>query len=58
MIAAATEDNDNSEDDDPGAVIVKEMAKTVVIHSMFLRCMFATFGSLIFILCIGRENGE
>ena len=44
MIAAATEDNDNSKDDYPGAVIVKEMAKAVVIHSMFLRCMFAIFG--------------
>ena len=42
MVAAATENYDNSKDDDPGAVIVKKMAKAVVIHSMFLRCMFAT----------------
>ena len=41
MVAAATENYDNSKDDDPGAVIVKKMAKAVVIHSMFLRCMFA-----------------
>ena len=41
MIAAATENYDNSENDDPCAVIVKKMAKAVVIHSMFLRCVFA-----------------
>jgi len=41
VIAAATEYDDDSEDDDPGAVIVEKMAKAVVIHSMFLRCMFA-----------------
>ena len=40
-MAAATEDYDNGKDDDPGAVIVKEMAEAVVIHSMFLRCMLA-----------------
>ena len=44
MVAAATENYDNSKDDDPGAVIVEEMAKAVVIHSMFLRCMFAILG--------------
>ena len=44
MVAAATENYDNSKDDDPGAVIVKEMAKAVVIHSMFLRSMFAILG--------------
>ena len=32
MVAAATENYDNSKDDDPGAVIVKEMAKAVVVH--------------------------
>ena len=36
MIAAATENYDNSENDDPGAVIVKEMAKAV-IHQKVLR---------------------
>ena len=40
-MATATENNDNSKDDDPGAVIVEKIAKTVVIHSMFLRSMFA-----------------
>ena len=44
MVAAATKNYDNSKDDDPGAVIVKEMAKAVVIHSMFLRSMFAILG--------------
>ena len=43
MIAAATENYDNSKNDDPGAVIVKEMAKAVVVHSIFLRSMFAIF---------------
>ena len=41
VIAAATKNNDDSEDDDPSAVIVEKMAKTVVVHSMFLRRMFA-----------------
>ena len=43
VVAAATEHNDDSQDDDPGAVIVEKMAKAVVIHSMFLRRMFAMF---------------
>ena len=37
VVAAATENNDNGKDDDPGAVIVEKIAKTVVIHNMFLR---------------------
>lgn len=41
VIATATENYDNSKDNDPGAVIVKKMAKTVVVHNMFLRCVFA-----------------
>ena len=41
VVAAATENNDNGKDDDPGAVIVEKIAKTVVIHNMFLRSMFA-----------------
>ena len=41
VVAAATENNDNGKDDDPGAVIVEKIAKAVVIHSMFLRRMFA-----------------
>ena len=44
VVAAATEDYDNGKNDDPGAVIVKEMAEAVVIHSMILRCTFAIFG--------------
>ena len=43
VIAAATEDDDDGENYDPGAVIVEEIAKAVVIHSMFLRSMFAIF---------------
>ena len=41
VIAAATENNNNCENDYPGAVIIEKMAKAVVIHSMFLRSMFA-----------------
>ena len=37
MIAAAAEYDNDSKDDDPGAVVVKKIAKTVVIHNMFLR---------------------
>ena len=32
MIAAATENDYYSEDDDPSAVIVKDVAQAVVIH--------------------------
>ena len=35
VIAAATEYNHNSQDNDPGAVIVKEMAQAVVVHICF-----------------------
>ena len=31
-MAAATEDNDDGKDDNPGAVVVKKIAKAVVIH--------------------------
>ena len=30
--AAATQDDNNSQDDNPGAVIVEQMAKTGVVH--------------------------
>ena len=36
-VAAAAENDYDSEDDNPGAVIVKEMAKAVVIHSVLLK---------------------
>ena len=36
VIAAAKNDND-SKDDDPSAVVIKEMAEAVVIHYVFLR---------------------
>ena len=35
IIAAATEYNHNSQDNDPGAVVVEEMAQAVVIHICF-----------------------
>ena len=31
-VAAATEENDKSNDDNPGAVIVEDVAKAVVVH--------------------------
>ena len=36
MIATATENYYYRENDDPGAVIVKEMAKAIVVHKRFL----------------------
>jgi len=33
-VAAATENDDNGCNNNPGAVVVKEMAQAVVIHSM------------------------
>ena len=56
MIAAATENYDNSKDDDPGAVIVKKMAKAVVVHGVFLRCMFAIFGRSFTYYSSGRKS--
>ena len=35
IVAAAAKYNHNSQDNDPGAVIVKEMAQAVVIHICF-----------------------
>ena len=56
MIAAATENYDNSKDDDPGAVIVKKMAKAVVVHGVFLRCMFAILGRSFTYYSSGRKS--
>ena len=39
MVAAATEYDDYSKNDDPGAVVVEEIANAVVIHS-FLQMLF------------------
>ena len=36
IIAAATEDYDYSENDDPGAVVVEKMAQAVVVHKMYV----------------------
>ena len=40
VIAAATEYNHNRKDYDPGAVVVKDVAKTVVIHYVILQSRF------------------
>ena len=48
VVAAATENYDDSENDNPGAVIVEKMAKAVVIHSMFLRRMLAMLSRLVY----------
>ena len=54
VVAAATENYDNSKDDDPCAVVVEKMAQAVVVHkNMFLRCMLALFSALIYIICGG-----
>ena len=45
MVAAATEDDDDSENYDPGAVIVEEIANAVVIHS-FLQMLFGKGGEM------------
>ena len=37
VVAATAEQNDERKDDDPGAVIVEQRAKAVVIHSV-LQC--------------------
>ena len=48
VVAAATENYDDSKDYDPGAVIVEKIAKTVVIHSMFLRRIIAMLHRLLY----------
>lgn len=35
VIAAATKDDNDGENDNPGAVVVEEVAKAVVIHMCF-----------------------
>jgi hypothetical protein len=42
LAAAAAKENDERYDNDPGAVIIKKMAKTVVIHNVILH-VFAGF---------------
>ena len=36
IIAAATENYDYCENDDPGAVVVEKMAQAVVVHKMYV----------------------
>jgi len=48
VIAAAAKNNDYSKDYNPGAVIVKEMAEAVVIHSMFLRGCYCAASRRLF----------
>ena len=55
VVAAATENYDNGKDDDPGAVIVEEMAEAVVIHSMILRCTFAIFGRSLHLMLAEKK---
>ena len=55
VIAAATEHDDYSKDDDPGAVIIEKMAKTVVVHSMFLRRMIAMLHRSFICYAKGRK---
>ena len=50
MIAAATEDNYYRQDYDPSTVVVKDMAKAVVIHYVFLQSRFEPW--LVTILCL------
>lgn len=40
VIAAAANDYDSNKDNDPSAVVVEDVAKAVVIHSMFLRSIY------------------
>jgi hypothetical protein len=53
VIAAATEDDYDCENYDPGAVIVEEIAKAVVIH-MFPPNAF--WAKPIIILCLRRKK--
>ena len=39
LVAARAEYDDEGKDDDPSAVVVKEMAQTVVIHSVLQSCI-------------------
>ena len=55
VVAAATKYNDDSEDNDPGAVIIEKMAKTVVVHSMFLRRMIAMLHRSFICYAKGRK---
>ena len=55
VVAAATKYNDDSEDNDPGAVIIEKMAKTVVVHGMFLRRMIAMLHRSFICYAKGRK---
>ena len=53
IIAAATENYDYCENDDPGAVVVEKMAQAVVVHKMYIPPkVFRAFVALIYILCL------
>ena len=50
IVAAATENYDDSKNDDPGAVVVKKMAQAVVVHKMYVPPkMFRAFSVRSFI---------
>ena len=55
MVTAATENHNYRKDYDPGAVVVKDMAKTVVIHYVILQSRFERW--LNTILCLWRNIG-
>ena len=57
VVAAATEYYYDCKDDSPGAVIVEKMAKTVVHKVCSSGCLLWRLPSLIFIVCIEREEG-
>ena len=54
VVAAATEHDYDGKDYDPSAVIVKDVAKTVIHKVMFLRIFTMAVVPLIFIVCAVR----
>ena len=36
MVAAATEQNDKSNDNNPSAIVIKQGAEAVIVHDFFL----------------------
>ena len=53
LVMAATAENYNySKNDDPGAVVVKEMAQAVVVHRICSSDVCLRFFALTYILCL------
>ena len=55
MITATAEYHNYRKNDNPGAVVVKDMAKTVVIHYVILQSRFERW--LNTILCLRKNIG-